>query len=86
VSVQSLICTAISVYIFILLARVILSWVQAFGGRIPPALGPVADLVYNLTEPVLRPLRNAIPPVGMLDLSVLVLFLLLSVLQRVICT
>jgi YggT family protein len=85
-SAQSLICAAITVYIFILFARVILSWVQAFGSRIPPALGPVAELIYNITEPVLRPLRGAIPPVGGLDLSVLVLFLVLSILSRVVCT
>jgi YggT family protein len=68
-------------YEFILLARVISTWV-----RVPPS-GPmrrIMDIVYDLTEPVLRPLRNAVPPIRMgmvaLDLSIIIVFIVISIL------
>ncbi|MGH2786737.1 MAG: YggT family protein [Actinomycetota bacterium] len=78
------VCIALSVYTFILLIRVILSWVQAFGGRIPPALDPVVRVVYDLTEPVLGLFRRYIPPVGMFDLSILVVFIVMAIFRSAI--
>jgi len=63
----------------VILARIIMSWV-----RIEPGT-PVASIysvVFNLTEPVLGPLRRAIPPVRMgvaaLDLSPLIVFVVIT--------
>ena len=84
-NVLSILCLALSVYGFILLARVIVSLVQAFGS-LPDALHPLARVLYDITEPVLGPVRRMIPPVGMFDLSVLVVFLILRVLQGVVCS
>ena len=81
----SLLCTALGIYSIILLIRVILSWVQAYGGHIPPGLDPIVRLVYQVTEPVLAIFRRYIPPVGMFDLSILVVFIVIAALQRVIC-
>lgn len=78
------VCLALYVYWFILLIRVILSWVQAFGGRTPPALDPLVRVVYDLTEPVLGFFRRYIPPLGMFDLSVLVVFIVLGIFSRAI--
>ena len=78
------VCIALSIYTFILLIRVILSWVQAFGGRTPPALDPVVRVVYDLTEPVLGFFRRYIPPLGMFDLSVLVVFIVLAIFRSAI--
>lgn len=82
-----ILCAVITVYTIILLVRVILSWALMFGFR-PPISGPfrwIVDLIDDVTEPVLRPLRALIPPVragGMgLDLSVLVAFVILAVLR-----
>ncbi|HJP66991.1 MAG TPA: YggT family protein [Actinomycetota bacterium] len=68
-------------YWIVLIVRVVSSWV-----RIPPS-GPVArfmSFVYEITEPVLRPLRNLIPPIRMgmmaLDLSAIIVFIVLSIL------
>ncbi|HEY3023580.1 MAG TPA: YggT family protein [Actinomycetota bacterium] len=84
-------CVLLTVYIIILLARVILSWAMSLGWR-PPYSGPlrtVLDLIDNVTDPVLRPLRALIPPIragGMgLDLSPLIAFVILFVLQSVFC-
>jgi YggT family protein len=79
-----IVCIALSVYWFLLLIRVILSWVQAFGGRVPPALDPVARVVYDLTEPVIGFFRRYIPPVGMFDLSILVVFIVLGIFRAAI--
>jgi YggT family protein len=80
----AIVCIALSVYWFILIARVIVSLVQAFG-NLPDALHPVARVLYDLTEPVLAPVRNLIPPVGMFDLSVIIVFLILGAVQGVLC-
>ena len=50
-------------YFFLILATVILSWL---GGRVQH---PIVPLMYQLTEPVLRPFRKLIPPIGGIDLS-----------------
>jgi YggT family protein len=82
--VLGVVCLALYLYWIILLARVILSWVQAFGGRTPPALDPLIRVVYDLTEPIIGFFRRYIPPLGMFDLSVLVVFIVLGIFSRAI--
>jgi YggT family protein len=82
-----LICLALTLIWVILLVRVILSWVQLAGWR-PPATGPLRsayDLLFDVTEPPLRLLRRILPPAGMFDLSVVVAFIIIFVLQTAIC-
>jgi YggT family protein len=80
------VCLAFQIYFFVLLARVILSWMQAFGARIPDALAPVHKIVYDLTEPLLAPFRRIIPPVGMFDISFLIAVILLQTAASIICS
>ena len=79
---MEIVCAALTVYWLLLFARIILSWVQMAGSRPPGAMGPVVKLVYDATEPVLGFVRRMIPPVGMFDLSPLIVFLLLGFIQR----
>jgi YggT family protein len=82
-----LLCIALTIFTFLLLARVILSWLELFGVRVPIA-GPwrsIADLLNDVTGPVLRPLRRIVPPAGMFDLSVAVAFVIIIVLRSVVC-
>jgi YggT family protein len=82
-----LICLALTLIWVILLVRVILSWIQLAGWR-PPATGPLRsayELLYDVTEPPLRALRRIIPPAGMFDLSVVVAFIIIFVLQTALC-
>ena len=68
-------------------ARVVVSWLLAFGMR-PPVTGPARtgyDLLFDVTEPVLRPLRRIVPPAGPVDVTVLVAFVIIIVLHFVIC-
>lgn len=64
-AVTKLLMAVLWLYFFLILAMVILSWV---GGRVRH---PIVPLVYQVTEPVLRPFRKFIPPIGGLDLSAL---------------
>jgi len=63
-----------SLLFWLLVARAILSWVSQ--GRSPLEL-----VLYQLTEPLLSPIRRVIPAIGGLDLSVLVLFIALQALN-----
>lgn len=84
---MEILCYALWAYWIVLLVRVILSWVEVLGGRgLPDALRPVAKVVYDLTEPVLGVVRRYVGPVGMFDMSVLIVFIVISIAQRIVCT
>lgn len=72
---------ALTLYQWVLLAYVVLSWVP----RPPEALVPIALGVRRLVDPVLRPIRAVLPPIRLgavaLDLSVLVVLLLLGLVR-----
>lgn len=62
---------AISLAIGLLIVHVVVSWVQAHS--------PLAELVDRLCDPMLRPVRRHVPPIGGIDLSALVVLLALQV-------
>lgn len=62
----------VGVYELLLLARVLMSWVN------PRFDSPIARFLYDVTEPVLAPIRRALPATGMIDWSPLVAFVVLS--------
>jgi len=74
-----LLCSLVNVYFIVLFARVILSWFPLQPGT---ALASIASIVYQLTEPVMGPVRRIIPTVGMIDISPIVVFFGLSIIQR----
>ncbi len=78
----------LDIYRWILIARVILSFIPLFKPDwVPPSfLTPVIDVVYGLTEPPLQLLRRVVPqPAGFpFDLSFLVLFLIVGLLPQII--
>jgi YggT family protein len=81
---------ALFLYFIVLLARLVLDWVQVFSRDWRPR-GPllvVAEVVYSLTDPPLRALRRVIPPLRLggiaLDLAFLVLILGVSILRSVV--
>ena len=81
----SLLRLAISIYIFLVLARALLSWFPLRSGT---AMYTVYSYVYDVTEPYLRLFRRILPPVRMgnaaLDLSPIVGFVVLLVVQRLL--
>jgi YggT family protein len=68
----------INVFEIILLLRVLISWF-----RVDP-YNPLIRLLYDITEPVLAPIRAVLPSTGMMDFSPLVAFLLLFALRSAI--
>ncbi len=73
VSVADLLQLTLWVFIIAIFIRVILSWVSPYAARQHPAVG----LLNNLTDPLMRPARQMIPPMGGIDLSPIVVFILL---------
>jgi YggT family protein len=72
-SAVELLRTVVWIYIVAMIIQAVMSWVgNAYGN-------PLADILHSLTEPLLRPLRNVIPTLGMIDLSPLVAILLLNI-------
>ncbi len=69
-AVANLINLVLVVYMWIIIARAILSWVN------PDPYNPIVRFLYRVTEPVLRPVRNRLPTLQMgLDLSPMVVLL-----------
>lgn len=73
VSAADLLQLTLWVFIMAIFIRVILSWVSPYAARQHPAVG----LLNNLTDPLMRPARHMIPPMGGIDLSPIVVFILL---------
>ena len=70
--------TLIQVLQFAILGRVILSWID------PTGQYRISQIIQEITEPVIGPIRKVLPRMGMLDLSPLIALMLLNVLQRVV--
>jgi YggT family protein len=73
-----LIAALIDLYSLVVLVGIILSWLPA------ARRSPLRMMVYRLTEPVLAPIRQALPPMGGVDLSPMVLLLALQLLKRIV--
>ena len=81
-----LINTLITIYVWLLIAQAVLSWLLAFGviNRYNRAISVIGDFLYRVTEPALRPIRSMLPNFGGIDISPIVLILILYFLQILI--
>jgi len=68
----------LTIYKYILLANVIISWINA------DPYNPIVRFIYRITDPLLNRIRRHMPDTGMLDLSPLVAFALIYVLQIIV--
>lgn len=82
----SVLLAAIGIYKFILVASIIMSWLVAFNliNTHNRFVSGLHDVLYRLTEPVLRPVRNMLPNMGAIDISPIIVFLLLYGLEVLI--
>jgi YggT family protein len=78
---RSVLVAVVTIYLVILGGRAVLSWFPVRGGTF---LASLNNLLFELTEPVLRPVRKVIPPAGMFDLSFMVVFFALFILRSVL--
>ncbi|MGH2753326.1 MAG: YggT family protein [Actinomycetota bacterium] len=81
---MAIICYALTAYTIILLIRIVLSWTSMFWSP-PSGLTPAIRIVYDLTEPVMGMFRRVIPPIGGLDLSPILIFIIINLIQGQIC-
>ena len=81
-----LVDTIITLYIWILIASAVLSWLIAFNvvNTRNPIVANIGEFLYRVTEPALRPIRNLLPGLGGIDISPIILILILLFLQRFI--
>jgi YggT family protein len=81
-----LIDTIITLYIWLLIASAILSWLVAFNvvNSRNPIVANIGEFLYRITEPALRPIRAILPNLGGIDVSPVILIILLLFLQRLI--
>jgi len=76
----------LQLYIYLLIAAAVLSWLVAFNvvNTRNQVVGMVGDFLYRITEPVLRPIRNAMPNLGGIDVSPVILILIIILIEKVI--
>ena len=77
---------ALELYIWIVIAAAIFSWLVAFHvvNTRNQVVGMIGEFLYRITEPVLRPIRNLLPNLGGIDVSPVVLFLIIIFIRYVI--
>jgi YggT family protein len=81
-----LIDTVITLYIWILIAAAVLSWLIAFNvvNTRNQVVASIGDFLYRITEPALRPIRSVLPNLGGIDISPVILILGLLFLRNLI--
>ena len=85
-SLLTIILIVLDIYIWLLIASAILSWLIAFNviNTRNQFVGMVGDFLWKITEPVLRPIRAIMPNLGGIDLSPVILILLIILLKDII--
>jgi YggT family protein len=70
---------ALQLYVWILIAAAVFSWLVAFNivNTRSPAVAMIGDFLYRITEPALRPIRNIMPNLGGIDISPVILILII---------
>jgi len=71
-----LLANLIGIYTFVLLARILMSWIP----NLDP-YNPIVQILLQVTDPVLEPARKLIPSIGMIDISPIVVFIVLGIIQ-----
>ena len=69
-----------------LIAAAVLSWLIAFNVVNPrnPLVAAIADFLYRITEPLLRPIRTMLPNLGGIDVSPVILILIILLIENII--
>jgi YggT family protein len=82
-AIVRLIDTVVTLYIWLLIAQAILSWLIAFNviNAYNQFVRGGAEFLWRITEPALRPIRRVVPSIGGVDVSPIVLILVLYFLR-----
>ena len=76
----------LTLYIYLLVAAAVMSWLVAFNVVNPrnQFVSMVGEFLYRVTEPVLRPIRNVMPNLGGIDISPIIVIIIIWFIQLVI--
>jgi YggT family protein len=85
-AVLDIILIVLDLYVWLLIAAAILSWLIAFNvvNTRNQLVAAIAEFLYRITEPLLAPIRSFMPNLGGLDISPIILILIIMFIQRVI--
>lgn len=70
----------VNIYYYAIIASIIMSFVMLFTGNMNPH--PILRVIWQLTEPVMAPIRKIIPPIGGLDFSPIFIFIAIQLIQN----
>lgn len=83
---MALICLLLFVYLWVIIVRIILEWIQVPSDH---PVGRLREVLAMITDPVLRPVRNLVPPVSIgsagLDLSPLIVIVAIQIIRSALC-
>ena len=77
-TIAYLLRTILYIYLFIIIIQVIISWIN------PNVYNPITTIMYQISEPILKPIRQFIPSSGGLDFSPLVALIIINLLMILI--
>lgn len=77
-----LLALLIELYIFVIIGRILASWAIAFGNVSP--YNSVVQFLHQATEPVLKPVREMLPPMGGFDLSPMIVVIVLQIVSSML--
>lgn len=78
-SIFGLLAILLNFYSFLILVRVLMSWIP----NLDP-YNPIVQLLIQVTDPIMEPARRLIPPIGMMDISPIVVLLALNFIGRML--
>jgi YggT family protein len=85
-SILDIILLVLQLYIWLLIAAAVLSWLVAFNvvNTRNQVVATIGEFLYRITEPVLRPIRSMLPNLGGIDVSPVILILIILLIENVI--
>jgi YggT family protein len=72
----------VNIYYYAIIGSIIMSFVMLFSGNMNPH--PILRLIWQLTEPVMGPVRKVVPPMGGLDFSPIFIFIIIGLIQNLL--
>jgi YggT family protein len=85
-ALQFFFSTLLTILWWALLARVVLSWIATLapGNSFTSTNNPIVQLVLQVTDPILVPLRRIVPTIGMFDFTPLIAFFIIILLRQLV--
>ena len=85
-AILDVVLIVLHLYIWLLIAAAVLSWLIAFNvvNTRNQFVAMVADFLYRITEPLLRPIRQMMPGLGGIDISPVILILIIFLIENII--